>query len=151
MLFSNDMKELIELMDRHEVKYALIGGFAVNYYGYVRTTQDIDFLIYPSEDNAANMMSTLIEFGFGEAGIPQEYFAREGTAIHIGVEPNRIDFLTHLQGISNDTVFADLVDVVIEDIKMKMISYKDLIKVKKASGRLKDLADAEELEKARKS
>jgi len=148
MLFSNDMKELVLLMDKHNVQYALVGGFAVNYYGYVRTTQDIDFLIYPSEENAQNMMAALIEFGFGNAGIPQEYFAKEGTAIHIGVEPNRIDFLTHLQGISNDAVFADLVDVVIEDIAMKMISYEDLIEVKKASGRLKDLADAEELEKA---
>jgi len=148
MLFSKDMKELVELMDKHDVKYALVGGFAVNYYGYIRTTQDIDFLIYPSEENAQSMMTTLIEFGFGDAGIPQEYFAKEGTAIHIGVEPNRIDFLTHLQGISNDTVFSDLVCVVIEGVTMKMISYRDLIKVKKASGRLKDLADAEELEKA---
>lgn len=151
MLFSNDMKDLIQFMDSHQVRYVLVGGFAVNYYGYVRTTQDIDFLIYPSENNAANMMSALTEFGFGESGIPQEYFSREGTAVHIGVEPNRIDLLTQLQGISNDQIFTGLVDVVIEGILIKMISYDDLIKVKKASSRLKDLADAEELEKVTKT
>lgn len=88
MLFSDDMKELIELMDRHNIQYVLVGGFAVNYYSYVRTTPNIDFLIYPSEDNAIKMMQALTDFGFGNAGIPQEYFAKEGSAIHIGVEPN---------------------------------------------------------------
>ena len=147
MLFSDDMEDLVRLMENHHVRYALVGGFAVNYYGYVRTTQDIDFLIYPSEDNAQKMMAALTEFGFGGAGIPQEYFAKEGTAIHIGVEPNRIDFLTHLQGADNDTVFDNLKEVMIEGVIMKIISYEDLLRVKKASGRLKDQADAEELEK----
>ncbi len=147
MLFSDDMKELIQLMNRHGVQYAMVGGFAVNYHGYVRTTQDIDFLVYPSEENAVRMMAALTEFGFGNAGIPQEYFARKGTAVHIGVEPNRIDFLTHLAGVANEVIFSNLEDVVIEDVSTKMISFHDLISVKKKSKRLKDLADAEELEK----
>jgi predicted nucleotidyltransferase len=147
MLFSDDMKELIQLMNRHGVQYAMVGGFAVNYHGYVRTTQDIDFLVYPSEENAVRMMAALTEFGFGNAGIPQEYFARKGTVVHIGVEPNRIDFLTHLAGVDNEVIFSNLEDVVIDDVSTKMISFQDLISAKKKSKRLKDLADAEELEK----
>ena len=86
MYFSNDMKELIELFETHKIEYALVGGFAVNFYGYVRTTQDIDFLIYPSIKNSEKMQVALQEFGFGDSGIPGEYLATEGSAIHIGVE-----------------------------------------------------------------
>lgn len=147
MFLSPDMKDLIKILHKKNVKYALVGGFAVNYYGYIRTTQDIDFLIYPSSDNADRMMETLSIFGFGEAGIPKEYFTKEKAAIHIGVEPNRIDFLTSLKGLDNDTIFKNLQDAEIENIAVKIISLTDLIKVKKYSERLKDKADAEELEK----
>ena len=52
----------------------LVGGHAVNYYGYIRTTQDMDLLIYPSHPNALRIMAALDEFGFGGAGIPQACF-----------------------------------------------------------------------------
>ena len=58
MLFSDDMKELIQLMNRHGVQYAMVGGFAVNYHGYVRTTQATDFLVYPSQKKAVRVVST---------------------------------------------------------------------------------------------
>lgn len=147
MIFTDDMRDLLELFVKHSVEYALVGGFAVNFYGYVRTTQDIDFLLFPSADNADRVMAALTEFGFGNAGIPPEYFTLEGTAIHIGVEPNRIDFLTKLKGISNNEIFSHIQRVTFEGIELKIISKTDLLKSKKASERLKDLADAEELEK----
>ena len=52
MYLSCDMWDLLELFDKHGVMYMLVGGHAVNYYGYVRTTQDIDILVYPSVKNA---------------------------------------------------------------------------------------------------
>lgn len=68
------MKDLISLFHKHDVAYALVGGYAVNYYGYTRMTQDIDFLLLPSKENAENVMNALEEFGFGNAGIQQELF-----------------------------------------------------------------------------
>ena len=64
----------------------LLGGFAVNHYGYARMTQDIDFLLYPSKENAKKMVIVLEKFGFGIAGISAELFENVGTAIHLGVE-----------------------------------------------------------------
>lgn len=148
MFFSQDMKELVEFFEKYNVEYLVVGGFAVNFYGYVRTTQDIDLLVYPSQANAKRVMAALTEFGFGNAGIPREYFEREGSAIHLGSEPNRIDLLTHLQGVKNDQLFAGARRVRFEGIDVNMISYQDLLRVKKSSGRLRDLADAEELEKS---
>jgi predicted nucleotidyltransferase len=150
LVFTKDMKDVIELFEKYKVQYALVGGFAVIYYGYVRTTQDIDFLLFPSEENASVVMKALTEFGFGNAGIPEEYFTKEGTAIHIGVEPNRIDFLTVLKGVSNTEIFKHIERVEIEGTKLNIISRSDLLISKKASDRLKDLADAEELENLRK-
>lgn len=147
MIFTEDMRDIIKLFEKHSVQYALVGGFAVNFYGYVRTTQDIDFLLFPSLENADRVKLALKEFGFGDAGIPLEYFTKEGTAIHIGVEPNRIDFLTKLLGVSNDEIFSHIQRVDFEGTQLNIISKEDLLKSKKASDRLKDLADAEELEK----
>lgn len=147
MTLTKDMRDFILLLEKHNVEYALIGGFAVICYGYVRTTQDIDFLIYPSGENAVRMMKALKEFGFGNAGIPEDYFRKEGTAIHLGVEPNRIDLLTCVSVVSNKELFEDIETVEYDSIKLKIISKSKLLKSKKASSRHKDLADAEELEK----
>ena len=67
MILSQDMKDLVALFEKYEVQYALIGGYAVIYYGVIRTTQDIDFLIKPEPHNAQQMMLALREFGFANA------------------------------------------------------------------------------------
>ncbi len=145
MLFTQGMKDLLGLFNKHNVQYALVGGFAVNYYGYVRTTQDIDFLVCPPPENAERVTAALKEFGFGQADIPREYFKRAGSAIHLGVEPNRIDLLTQLRGISNERLLENAQQVILEDVPVCIVSLNDLLEVKRCSKRLKDQADAEEL------
>jgi len=117
----------------------------VNFYGYVRATQDIDFLILPSKANAEQMTLTLAEFGFADAGIPQKFFEQPGAAIHLGVEPNRIDLLTRLVGLNHETIFANSHRVSLDSVAVNIIALEDLLKVKRASARLRDQADAEEL------
>lgn len=143
------MKDLVNLFHKYKVKYALVGGFAVNFYGYVRTTLDIDFLLYPSEENATKILSALQEFGFGAKEISKKFFKEPGNVLHLGVEPNRIDLLTHVVGLSNDEIFSNLQKIEIAKIKINIISIDDLIKIKQSSNRLRDKADAEELEKIR--
>jgi len=147
MRLTKDMLDFISLMDKREVEYMLVGGVAVICHGYMRSTQDIDFLVYPSEENAEKIMSALRDFGFGEAGIPKSIFLAESGAVHLGVEPNRIDLLTSLTGVSNKELFADVVPIEVDGITVKTISLRNLLKVKRYAGRLKDLADVEELEK----
>jgi len=147
MALSDDMAELLSLFEKHEVEYVLVGGYAVNYYGYIRSTQDIDLLVNPSIENAEKLMIALDDFGFGEAGIPRSYFEKPGSAIHLGNEPNRIDLLTKLKGISNDQIFANKKRVQFDSIAVDIIDYQDLIQAKRLSDRLRDQADADELEK----
>ena len=147
MLITQDMLDFIGLLKKHRVKYVLVGGFAVIFYGYIRTTQDIDFLILPSKDNARKLFKALEEFGFGNAGFTQNIFAKEGTAIHLGAEPNRIDILTSLKGASNHSIFSNKKRIQYKGISLNIISHKHLIESKKYSTRLKDLADADMLKK----
>lgn len=88
-VLSDDMRELLDLFRELAVEYAIVGGFAFNYYGYVRTTQDIDILVNPTIENAARVVEAFARFGFAGAGIPRELLEREGGIVHLGVEPNR--------------------------------------------------------------
>ena len=147
MLFSADMKELIRLFEEHGVQYALVGGHAVNFYGYVRTTQDMDLLVLPTAENAGRITEALSAFGFGGAGIPRDLFERDKGAIHLGAEPNRIDILTSLKGVDNKKIFEGSQLVEIDGVSVNIISLEDLVEVKRCSDRPRDLADADELAK----
>ena len=147
MLFSADMKKLIWLFEEHDVDYTLVGGHAVNFYGYVRATQDMDLLVLPTAENARRIMDALSAFGFGGAGIPRELFERDQGAVHLGVEPNRIDILTSLKGIDNTRIFKGAQRVEIDGVAVNIISLEDLVQVKLSSDRPRDLADADELSK----
>jgi len=143
------MTELLELFEKHRVLYVVVGGYAVNFYGYVRTTQDIDLLVFPSPENARQVMRALTDFGFGAAGIPESCFAQPGTAVHLGREPNRVDLLTRLSGVECEEVFADACRVRLGTLEVNMISLDHLIRAKQSSDRVRDRADADELMRTR--
>lgn len=143
------MTELLELFEKHHVLYVVVGGYAVNFYGYVRTTQDIDLLVFPSPGNARQVMRALTDFGFGSAGIPESCFAQPGTAVHLGQEPNRVDLLTRLSGVECEDVFADARRVRLGGLEVNMISLDHLIRAKQSSNRVRDRADADELIRTR--
>jgi predicted nucleotidyltransferase len=145
MFLSDDMKELLKLFNQNEVRYVLVGGFAVNYYGYVRATQDIDILVIPSPENAARVAEALADFGFGGAGIPTELFEQPGGAVHLGAEPNRIDLLTGLKGVDSDEILSTSKEIALDGVPTRIISFDLLIRVKRASDRPRDRADADEL------
>lgn len=148
MIITKDMQEFIGLLEKHKVPYAVVGGIAVIYYGNIRTTQDFDVLIFPSAETAKKMGKVLKDFGFGGVGFSEKLFQQEKSAIHLGVEPNRIDILTSLEGISNAEILSNARKVVFQGFSFMMISRDNLIACKRASSRYKDLADVEYLESA---
>lgn len=139
------MQDLIDLLDRHKVRFLLVGGYAVNLHGYTRATQDIDFLIQPDQVNAQRLAAALTDFGFGKAGLPLADFAHEGIAVHLGVEPNRIDLVTSISGISSVEAFENSDYVDLDGRRVPVIGLAALVKSKSMSERKKDQADAEEL------
>ncbi len=142
---SPDMRELLRLLLQHKVKFALCGGFAVSYYGFIRTTMDLDILIYPSTENAVQTMQALAAFGFGGAGIPETSFTRNGAVVTLGVQPNQIDLLTSISSESKDGVFADLQFAELWGMRIPVISRRALLRAKQEAGRPKDRIDFDEL------
>ena len=145
MYFSDDMKELVLLFQKHEVEFAVCGGFAVAHYGFVRATMDFDLLILPTVQNAKRVMAALIEFGFGGAGLKEETFMKSGTAITLGAQPNQIDLLTSMSTQATVDVLAHARQVHIQGMTMKVVSLDDLLFAKKETKRAKDQIDYDEL------
>ncbi len=142
---SPDMRDLLGLLVRHRVRFAICGGFAVTYHGFIRTTLDLDLLIYPSLGNARRVMRALADFGFGDAGIPEDAFTRAGAAVTLGVQPNQIDLLTSISSEPAASVFRDLVRARLWGHTIRVVSRRALLRAKREAGRPKDRIDVEEL------
>jgi predicted nucleotidyltransferase len=139
-----DFKEFIELLNKNDVKYIVIGGYAVVYHGYVRSTNDIDIWIDISEDNIRNLLKALDEFGFSSLNLKKEDFSPD-QIIQLGYPPNRIDLITTPAGIDFEACYESKEQIKIDSIIINIIDFENLIKAKKASNRARDLADIEEL------
>ena len=144
-LLSKDMRDFILLLQQHGVTFLICGGHAVAFHGYPRLTLDLDILIKPSTANACKLMAALADFGFGAAGIPEDGFARRGTAVTLGVQPNQIDLLTSIGLSDDDALFGRGVPGDMDGITVTYVARADLIKAKREAGRPKDLADLDEL------
>ena len=140
-----DFKEFLKLLGDHRVEYLLIGGYAVGYHGYPRATRDIDICIAIHPDNADRIVEALQEFGFGVAELDANLFLREGAIVRMGVPPMRIEISNQLSGVQFAECYARRVVAEIDGVQVNVISLEDLKTNKRAVGRLKDLADLENL------
>jgi hypothetical protein len=98
-MLNQDFKEFIQLLNANQVKYLVIGGYAVAIHGHPRYTKDIDIWIETSPENSQKLMEALIEFGFGSLGLNVEGFQSPDQIIQLGYPPNRIDLITTPDGI----------------------------------------------------
>jgi hypothetical protein len=141
-----DFREFIELMISSGVRFVMIGGFAYNLYRNPRSTGDIDFLLDRGADNDGRLRVVLEEFGFGDTLPPSsEPLLQPGKIIMLGRSPFRIDLLNQIDGVTFEEVDQTKLVVLLDGLNIPVISPEKLLKNKLASGRAKDLADAEEL------
>jgi hypothetical protein len=117
----------------------------VGYYGYPRTTADIDFWIECDPVNAERMVSALTEFGFGVVDLRAEIFLDEHRIILMGYAPLRIEIMMSISGVEFAPCYASRRDDVLDGIEVHIISLQCLKQNKQASGRYKDLDDLEHL------
>ena len=101
----------------------------------------------PTADNAARVFHALTEFGFGAVGIKASDFQTPGTVVQLGVQPNRIDLLTEISGVSFEEAWATRTEADLEGVATRFIGSAALLRNKESTGRAKDLGDAEELRK----
>ncbi len=145
-MLTQDFKDFLTLLHKYNVSYLIVGGIAVSIHSYPRYTKDLDLWLEINKKNAEAMMLVLEEFGFGSLGLSPQDFLEAGMIIQLGHEPNRIDLLTDLPGVSFAEAYPKRVNIEIDDLSLTFIDKESLIKNKKTAGRTRDLNDVEQLE-----
>ena len=148
-LLSNDLCAFIHLLNTKSVKYVIVGAWALAFHGRPRYTGDIDFFVARDPDNADRLMEVIEDFGFGQTGIERDDFLHIDHVIQLGREPNRIDILTGISGVTFDEAWQSREEGNISDVPVFVISRDLLIKNKRAANRDKDQGDVKLLEKTR--
>ena len=144
-MLNQDFKEFIESLNKNNVRYLVIGGFAVAFHGHPRYTKDIDVWIGMSQENAVNMVKALEEFGFASLGLKEDDFTAPDQIIQLGYPPERIDILTTPPGVNFEECYARRVQTEMDGVLVNFIDVENLKRNKKAAGRHQDLADVENL------
>ena len=147
MVLNKDFREFIGLLNSHNVRYLVVGGYAVTFHGYPRFTNDLDIWIERASNNAEAMINVLEDFGFGTLEIKKDDFLLEDRVIQLGYPPNRIDLLTGASGLIFDQCYPKKVSAVIEGLPVDFIDIENLKINKKTTRRYRDLNDLENLEK----
>lgn len=143
-----DFEELFVCLHLRSVKALIVGAHAVAFHAKPRYTKDVDVLVEPSVENAHKLLQALDDFGFGGLDLTVEDFSRPDHIIQLGIEPNRIDFITSLSGLSFDEAWAGRVAGSYGRRPVFYIGLAELKQAKKAAGRPQDLADLEWLAEA---
>jgi len=148
MFVNSDFSDLRNLFKASNVKYMVIGGYAVVQYTEPRFTKDLDLWISTQPDNAEAIFAALKEFGASLEGMSPKDFSEEGYFYQMGVPPVRVDILMGIPGVQFDEAWERRVEVQFDDVSVTIISREDLIQAKRAAGRPQDLLDADSLEQS---
>ena len=144
---TQDFKDFLKLLDSEKIEYLLIGGYAVGIHGYVRGTKDMDVWIAMDHGNLVRLIEALVKFGFSRESLNPELFTREESVFRMGVPPTRLEILTRISGVDFAECYARREIIEYEGLRLSVISYGDLKRNKQASGRPRDIADLNMLDK----
>lgn len=141
--------KVISQLIKSNVDFLLIGGYAVNYYGYGRYTGDIDFWIRPTNDNKQNFISALIALERNPDDVKDimELDFTQAQVVAMGEQPLRIDFLTRVNLVSFDDAWNKRKYFPVQNAQVPIVDYEHLILTKISTGRPKDMLDLDELQK----
>ena len=140
-----EFRELLKLLSAHEVRYLIVGGYAVAYHGYPRTTADIDLWIERSKENAARVCTALRDFGFAVPDLRPALFLKIDRIVRMGYPPLRVEILTSVSGVEFAPCYEHRAEDELSGVPASIIGLDCLKRNKRASGRHRDLDDLEHL------
>lgn len=146
---SRDLREFLEALNRAAVDYLLVGGYAVNVHGYSRSTGDVDVWVQPTEKNYSNLVKACNRLGLPMDAVSLTKFLDTDRydVFSFGRPPSAIDLMTKVKGLDFDLAYDNSTVYEFDELPVRVISLRDLLKAKRATGRLRDLADVEQLVK----
>lgn len=145
MLMNSEFNELLSLFAKHEVRFLVVGGYAVMKYGEPRFTKDIDLWVAIDKTNSESVFAALKEFGAPLAGLNSEDFMNSSSFYQMGRAPLRVDIMMSIAGVEFEECWKRRVLVELGGAVIPFIAKDDLIIAKESSGRAQDLIDADQL------
>ena len=142
---NSDFSDLLKLMGEFQVRFLVIGGYAVIRYTEPRYTKDLDLWIEPTSENADRCFRALAAFGAPLVGLGPLDFTQQGYVYQMGIPPTRVDILMSLSGLPFPEAYARRVEIEFDGLRIPILSKEDLITSKLAAGRPQDLMDVESL------
>lgn len=141
-LFNDDFRDFLLLLNKFEVDYLLIGGYTVILYGYPRTTGDLDIWVNITQENRIKLINCCHAFGLHTTDLSQQKFNNPAVEVFtFGRPPVCIEILIRIKGIEFSDVKKNFVVMKPDGYPVKVVSYYDLVRMKKNAGRPKDLDD----------
>ena len=147
MPLSKDLREFVECLNSNRVEYLVVGALAVSWHGYPRNSAVVDFLVLPRRANAELLLNDIRQIGFGRLDISVNVLSAPGKVIQLGYDPNRIDLMTSVTGVTFDEAWQTRSSGYLDGIPVHFIGRAALLRNKESTGRAKDRIDAEELRK----
>jgi hypothetical protein len=148
MAASLHFKELLRSFNEHQVKYLVVGAYAVMKYTEPRYTKDLDIWVEPTAGNAQRVFAALAEFGAPMSEVTPEDFTRADLIFQLGLAPHRIDVLMAVKGLEFEKAWGRRVEASFEEVTFNLVSKEDLLVSKEALGRPQDMIDADALRKS---
>ncbi len=137
---------MLQLLKADDVRFLVVGAYAMGAYGYPRATGDLDIWVLAATDNSDKIYKVLKKFGAPLHQIDEKTFSEQNVIFQIGVAPRRIDIITQIDGVEFNGAYKNRRELDIDGIFVPFISKEDLIKNKNATGREKDRLDAKQLQ-----
>ncbi len=149
-MLNEDYKDILQLFIENEVKFLVVGAYALGIYGFPRATGDIDLWILADNENSKKIFSCLAKFGAPMQDVTEETFCDKDVIFQIGLAPRRIDIITKISGVDFEEAYGRKKEVELDNMKLPFISKQDLIANKTATGRDKDSIDIKNLLRVKK-
>lgn len=143
MKVEKDFEDFIELLNKNEVKYLIVGAYALALFAEPRNTGDIDIFYDRTKINAKKILKVLKDFGFQSLELTIDDFIQKEVVIQLGVPPVRIDLISTISGVNFKEAYLFKEGKQFGTTMANFISKEFLIKNKKATARKKDFADLE--------
>ena len=141
-----DFKELLSAFNAGQVRYLIVGGYAVSFHAQPRATKDLDILIGADAENSKAVYAALAKFGAPIEGLSAKDFAQPDNFFRMGTPPVMVDIMPKISGVEFEEAWRRRVDVRIDDdLSVPFISREDLLVAKISSGRAQDLIDVDAL------
>lgn len=147
MNIHRDFEDFLRLLNEQGVDYLVVGGYAVAFHGYVRATNDMDLFFRKTPANIEKIGRALVRFGLRTTKRERRRFSAPGNIVRMGVPPVRLEMINSISGLSFAEAWRHRTKGTYGQTPVYYLSRMDLLRNKRESGRPKDLADIDELER----